>query len=210
MTDSKRLTGNRPDISNNDPRFGRRNSNSDDLRADAAVTRPSPVSPLEGRGQAIKAKESGVRPQLAPTVSSAETTSSGCHHLSTDDNGHLRASATSANGGHPRLHRQIPTQVLADGQASTSAQGHRAGVRTRQSKNTNAAHAAYDVLDSPSVRAAQQTPEPRSSGRRRRWRPRQSQLSQRARHAGADGACGRPVPRCRSSPLRKAGECLLP
>jgi hypothetical protein len=63
------------------------------------------MSPHEGRGQAIKAKESEVRPQVAPTVSSAETTSSGCHHLSTDDNGHLRASAMSTNGGRPSLHR---------------------------------------------------------------------------------------------------------
>jgi hypothetical protein len=31
-------------------------------------------------------------------------------------------------------------------------------VRTRQSKNTNAAHAAYDVLDDPPVRAVQQLP----------------------------------------------------
>jgi hypothetical protein len=93
------------DSSDNDPRFGRLNSSSDDLRADAAVMRPSPASPLEGRGQAINAKESGVRPQLAPTVSSAETTSSGCHHLSTDDSGHLRASATPTNGGRPSLHR---------------------------------------------------------------------------------------------------------
>jgi hypothetical protein len=31
-------------------------------------------------------------------------------------------------------------------------------VRTRQSKNTNAAHAAYDVLDDPPVRTAQQSP----------------------------------------------------
>jgi hypothetical protein len=30
----------------------RPNSSSDDLRADAAATRPSPTSPLEGRGQA--------------------------------------------------------------------------------------------------------------------------------------------------------------
>jgi hypothetical protein len=87
MTNSKQLTSNRSDSSDNDPRFGWPNSSSDDLRADAAVTRPSPASPLEGRGQAIKAKESGVRPQLAPTVSSAETTSSSCHHLSTDDSG---------------------------------------------------------------------------------------------------------------------------
>jgi hypothetical protein len=61
MTNSKLLTDNRPDSSGNDPRFGRRNSSSDDLRVDAAVTRPSPASPLEGRGQAIKAKESEAR-----------------------------------------------------------------------------------------------------------------------------------------------------
>jgi hypothetical protein len=91
-------------------------------------------------------------------VSSAEATSSGDHHLSTDDSGYLRASATPMNGGRPSLHRQIPTQVLADGQAPTSAQRRRAGVRTRQSKNTNAAHATYDVLDDPPVRTAQQSP----------------------------------------------------
>jgi hypothetical protein len=31
-------------------------------------------------------------------------------------------------------------------------------VRTRQSKNTNATHAAYDVLDDPLVRMEQQSP----------------------------------------------------
>jgi hypothetical protein len=40
---------------------GRPNSSSDDLRTDAAATRPSPTSPLEGRGQAIKAKEPEAR-----------------------------------------------------------------------------------------------------------------------------------------------------
>jgi hypothetical protein len=62
------------------------------------------------------------------------------------------------NGGRPSLHRQIPTQVLADGQAPTSARRHHAGVRTRQSTNTNAALAACDVLDGPPVRMAQQPP----------------------------------------------------
>jgi hypothetical protein len=71
-TNSRWLTGNHYTSSDNDPRFGRLNSSNDDLRADAAVTRPSPTSPLEGRGQAIKAKEPRVRPQMAPTVSSAE------------------------------------------------------------------------------------------------------------------------------------------
>jgi hypothetical protein len=37
-------------------------SSSNDLRADAAATRPSPASPLEGRGQAIKDKEPEVSP----------------------------------------------------------------------------------------------------------------------------------------------------
>jgi hypothetical protein len=85
-------------------------------------------------------------------------TSSGDHHLITDDSGHLRACATPTNGGCPSLHRQIPTQVLTDGLAPASAHRRRAGVRTRQSKNTNAALAACDILDDPSVRTAQQLP----------------------------------------------------
>jgi hypothetical protein len=47
-------------------------SSSDDLRANAAVGRPSPTSPHDGRGQAVKAKEPKVRPQVAPTISSVE------------------------------------------------------------------------------------------------------------------------------------------
>jgi hypothetical protein len=54
-------TGLRFHSRDNDLRSGRPNSSSDDLRADAAVTRPSPTSPLEGRGQAIKAKEPEAR-----------------------------------------------------------------------------------------------------------------------------------------------------
>jgi hypothetical protein len=57
--------------SDNDLRVGRLNNSSDDLRADAAATRPSPASPLEGRGQAIEAKEPEVGPRVALTVSSA-------------------------------------------------------------------------------------------------------------------------------------------
>jgi hypothetical protein len=147
-------------------------------------------------------------------------TSSGYHHLSTDDSGHLRASATATNGGRPSLHQQIPTQVLPDGPAPTSARRRHAGVRTRQSKTTNAALAAYDVLDDPPVQSATRegprtcptsarrdsrpcggrtaTSEP--SGRRQHRRRRQSQLSQRASHAAADDTRGRPGPRCRSSP----------
>jgi hypothetical protein len=220
ITNSRWLAGDRSTGSDNDLRLGRLNSSSDNLRANAAVKRPSPTSPHEGQGQASKAKEPEVRPQVVPTVSSAETTSSSCQHLSTDDSGHLRASATPTNGGRPSLHRQIPTQVLADGPTLASARRHRAGVRTRQSKNTNAALAAYDVLyDPPVLSAAREGPQtcptcarrdnrpcggrtatPGRSGRRLRRKRRQSQLSQHARHAIADNACGRPGPRYRSSP----------
>jgi hypothetical protein len=158
IANSRWLAGDRSTGSDNDLRLGRLNSSSDDLRAGAAVKRPLPMSPHEGRGQSIKAKEPEVRPQVAPTVSSAETTSSGCHHLSTDDSGHLPTNTAPANDGRPNLHRQIPTHVLLDGPAPTSAQRRRAGVRTRQSKNTNATHAAYDVLYDPLVRTARQSP----------------------------------------------------
>jgi hypothetical protein len=86
---------------------------------------------------------------VALTVSSAEATASvggsltyGDHHLSTDDNGHLRANATPANGGRPSAHWQVLTPVLAT------------GARTRLSQNTNTALAAYDVLCDPPVRPA--------------------------------------------------------
>jgi hypothetical protein len=115
------------------------------------VKRPSPTSPHEGRGQAVKAEESEVQPQVAPTVSSADTTAGargsltyGDHHLSTDDSGHLHANTAPANGGRPSLRRQIPTQVLADGPS-----GRRKRRRRRSSQR--AGHAAdddaYDRLD---------------------------------------------------------------
>jgi hypothetical protein len=71
-TNSSWLAAGRSISSGNDLHSGRLNSSSDDLRADAAATRPSPVSPLRGRGQAIKAKEPEVSPWVALTVSSAE------------------------------------------------------------------------------------------------------------------------------------------
>jgi hypothetical protein len=48
----RRLTTARSGSSDNDFRSGRPNSGSDDLKADAAASRPSPTSPLEGRGHA--------------------------------------------------------------------------------------------------------------------------------------------------------------
>jgi hypothetical protein len=69
---SRWLAAARSISSNNNLRSGRLNSSSDDLRADAAATRPSPASPLEGRGQAIKAKVPEVGPRVVLTVSSVE------------------------------------------------------------------------------------------------------------------------------------------
>jgi hypothetical protein len=78
------------------------------------MKRPSPTSPHEGRGQAVKAEESEVRPQVALTISSAETTSSGCHHLSTNDSSHLPSNTAPANSGRPKAHQQVLTPVLAE------------------------------------------------------------------------------------------------
>jgi hypothetical protein len=66
MTNSRWLAVAHSYSSDNDLCSGRPNSSSNDLRADAAATRPSPTSPLDGRGQAIKAKEPEVAPSARP------------------------------------------------------------------------------------------------------------------------------------------------
>jgi hypothetical protein len=83
------------------------NSSSDDLRADTVATRPSPTTPLEGRGQATKAMEPEVSPRVAPTISSAEKplpaasvgggTGSSAEPAQAGEAGH--AAATSATNG---------------------------------------------------------------------------------------------------------------
>jgi hypothetical protein len=154
---SRWLAADRCTSSDNDLRSGRLNS-SDDLRADAAVTRPSATSPIEGRGQAVKAKEPEVRPQVAPTILSAEKPPLVTKTSAPTTAATCAPALRQRNGYRPSLHRQIPTQVLVDGQAPTSVRRRRAGVRTRQSKNTNTALAACDVLDGPPVCMAQQAP----------------------------------------------------
>jgi hypothetical protein len=125
ITNSKRLAGNHYTSSDNDLRLGRLDNSSNCPRANATVKRPSPLSPYEGREQAIKAKELEVRPQVALTVSSAEATPSavgsltcGGHHLSTDDSGHLRINAALANGGAPARTRRssLPSSPQERGQ----------------------------------------------------------------------------------------------
>jgi hypothetical protein len=178
--------------SDNDLRSGRPNSSSDDLRADAAATRPSPASPLEWRGQAIKAKEPEVGPRVALMVSSVGKPSP--------------AATTSAPTTVATCPPVVPHSSPLDGRAPTSARRRRARARAGQPKNTNATLAVRDVLGGPPVRAAQQPPVRRAdshippSGGRWHQKLCQSQLSQRTRHAGADDACGQSTPRCQSPP----------
>jgi hypothetical protein len=146
---------------------------------------PRPRLPTGGDNEAIKAKESGARRQVALTVSPTEATSSvvggltsGDDHLSTDDSGHLRTSVVPVNGGRPSAREEVLAPVLT------------AGVRTRPSKNVVAAPTAYDVLYDPPVRPATRekpwvwptharldrrpcggrTAAPHPSSRRQRWR----------------------------------------
>jgi hypothetical protein len=150
--------------------------------------RPRPHSRGEDKLSKPKSRRPGA--QMAPTISSAARPSP--------------AATTSAPTVVSTYPPADPTRVLPDGRAPTSARRHRAGAGVGQPKNTSAALAARDVLGGPLVRAAQQplvrradSHAPPSGGR---WHRKlcQSQLSQRTRHAGADDACGRSAPRCRS------------
>ena len=72
--------------SDNDLCSERPNSSNDDLRADAAAIRPSPTSPLEGRGQAIEAKEPRPGARTAAAIPSVTRTSPAtCAQLSPED-----------------------------------------------------------------------------------------------------------------------------
>jgi hypothetical protein len=106
--------------------------------------------PLTGdENQPLKPKSRRPGAQVALTVSPAEATtaavrslSSGNHHLSTDDSGHLPTNTAPASGGHPKAHRQVLTPVLAT------------RTRTGPSQNTSTALAAYGVLCDPPVQPA--------------------------------------------------------
>jgi hypothetical protein len=65
ITNSKLLDDDLYSSRDNDLHLGRLDSNNDDLRTDAAMKRPSPTSPHEGRGQAIKAEESEARSRVS-------------------------------------------------------------------------------------------------------------------------------------------------
>jgi hypothetical protein len=75
--DSRWLIAARSGSNDNDFRPGRPNSSSDDLRADAAATRPSPASPPKGRGHAEGRRVGGQPVGSADYLVGGET-SSGC------------------------------------------------------------------------------------------------------------------------------------
>jgi hypothetical protein len=101
---------------------------------------PRPHSPTGGDNEAIKAKESETRRQVALMVPPAEATTStmgsptsGGDHLSTDDSEHL------CTGG-----RRLPQRARRGPRSRPPM-----GVRTRPSKNVAATSMACDVLSSP-------------------------------------------------------------
>jgi hypothetical protein len=95
--------------------------------------------PSRGRELAIKDKEPEARSAGGTDGAVGGETFSGCHHLSTDDSGHLSTNTAPVSGGHPKAHRQVLTPVLDT------------RTRTGPSQNTSNALTAYDVLCDPLV-----------------------------------------------------------
>jgi hypothetical protein len=175
---------------------------------------PRPRLPTGGNNEAIKAKESEARRQVALMVSSAEATTSavgsltsGGDHLSADDSGHLRTSAVPANGGRPSA-RRGPRSCPHCGSEDKTIQER--GRRPRDVRR----------LVPPPVRPPAREKQwmwqtcarrdrrpcggriatPQQGGRRQRRRRRRGHPSRGTGHAVAGGTRSWPVLRTRSSP----------
>jgi hypothetical protein len=129
------------------------NSSSDGLRTDAAATRPSPTSPLGGRGQAIKAKEPEARSADGGGDPVGDEDFFSRHHLSADDGSHLptgrsplgssRTSAEAPYRGKGRTapeHERRPSSARHLGRSSgargaTTALAAGGGTRSRARAN---------------------------------------------------------------------------
>jgi hypothetical protein len=127
--------------SDNDLHFEWPNSSSDDLRADAAATSSSPMSPLKGRGQAIKAKEPEAQSADGGGNLVANEDFFSRHHLNVDDGSHLPTGRSPLGSSRTGEHRPPRKR-------------RRTGAKAGLPKNTNTALAARDVLGGPLVRAA--------------------------------------------------------
>jgi hypothetical protein len=104
---------------------------------------PSPASLLEGRGQAIKAKELEAQSVDGGGDPVGEEDFFSRHHLGADDGNHLPTGRS-------------PLGSSQTSGAPTSEQRRRTGAKAGQPHNTNAALAARDVLGGPPVCAARQ------------------------------------------------------
>jgi hypothetical protein len=114
MTTSRWLAAAHSYSSDNDLRSGRPNNSSDDLRADAAVTRFSPTSPLEGRGQAIKAKEPEARSTDGTDNLVDNEAFSSCHHLSSDGGVHPPTDRSPLESSRTGEHRPPCGSVMPE------------------------------------------------------------------------------------------------
>jgi hypothetical protein len=113
------LTAARSGSSDNDLRSRWPNSSSDGLGADAAATSPSPTSPLEGRGQAIKAKESEARSADGGGDPVGDEDFFSRHHLSADDGSHLPTGRSPLGSSRAGEHRP-PSRGVVPGQRQDS------------------------------------------------------------------------------------------
>jgi hypothetical protein len=102
---SRWLADARSGSSDNDLRSRWPNSSNDDLRADAAATSPSPTSPLEGRGQAIKAKELEARSVDGGGDPVGDEDFFSRHHPSADDGSHLPTGRSPLGSSRMSDHR---------------------------------------------------------------------------------------------------------
>jgi hypothetical protein len=113
------LAAARSGSSDNDLRSRWPNCSGDGLRANTAATMPSPTSPLEGRGQAIKAKEREARNADGDGDPIGDEDFFSRHHLSADDGSHLPTGRS-------------PLESSRTSGAPTSAQRRRTGAKAGQ------------------------------------------------------------------------------
>jgi hypothetical protein len=91
--------------SDNDLRSGRPNSSSDDLRADASVTRPSPRVPTRGARTSYQSQRAGGRSAGGADGLIGGEAFSCCHHLSTDSGSHLPTGRSPLESSRMGEHR---------------------------------------------------------------------------------------------------------
>jgi hypothetical protein len=127
--------------SDNDLRSGRPNSSDDDLRADAAAIRPSPTSPLEGRGQAEGRRVGGQSAGGSDYLVGRET-SSGClggrwhrkQRRSRSDRRARHTAAASATDG------ERPSPPITEGRSGPLPTRRRAPTRRTPLPSTDDEH----------------------------------------------------------------------